>query len=248
MSAQSGHTQSDPAVVWHDIECGAYRADLPLWRELAAAHGDPILDVGAGTGRVALDLARAGWEVTALDHDPLLLSELTRRAEGRPVTTTVADARDFDLAGQFALILLPMQTIQLLGGSAGRRRFLLRARSHLRPGGVLAVALTERFDLYRSGPGQPALAPDVGRRGETIYASRPTAVRQAGNAVVIERRRETITGNGRAVAEPEVIRLERLNAEQLERQARGSGLEPVGRHTIGATDDHVGSVVVMLGG
>jgi hypothetical protein len=51
-------------VVWHDLECGAYRADLPLWRELAARarFGSPILDVGAGTGRVALDLARAGHE------------------------------------------------------------------------------------------------------------------------------------------------------------------------------------------
>ena len=39
-----------------------------------------LVDVGAGTGRVALDLVRAGWEGTALDHDPLLLSELTRNA------------------------------------------------------------------------------------------------------------------------------------------------------------------------
>ncbi len=54
MSARSGQAAADAAVVWHDIECSAYRADLPLWRELAAEYGDPILDVGAGTGRVAL--------------------------------------------------------------------------------------------------------------------------------------------------------------------------------------------------
>ena len=56
-----------PAVAWHDVECGGYRADLPLWLELAAAAGGPVLDVGAGTGRVALELARAGHDVTALD-------------------------------------------------------------------------------------------------------------------------------------------------------------------------------------
>jgi len=46
------------AVVWHDLECGAYLEDLPVWQRLAAQHGNPILDVGAGTGRVTLDLAR----------------------------------------------------------------------------------------------------------------------------------------------------------------------------------------------
>src|SRR5205814_1983430 len=38
------------AVIWHDVECGAYDGDLRLWEELAAVHGDPILELGAGTG------------------------------------------------------------------------------------------------------------------------------------------------------------------------------------------------------
>ena len=41
-------------VVWHDVECGGYDADLTLWQELAREAGGPVLDVGAGTGRVAL--------------------------------------------------------------------------------------------------------------------------------------------------------------------------------------------------
>ena len=61
------------SVIWHDLECGAYTEDLPVWRALAARHGGPVLDVGAGTGRVTLDLARAGHAVTALDTDPALL-------------------------------------------------------------------------------------------------------------------------------------------------------------------------------
>ena len=79
-----------PLVAWHDVECGGYRADLPLWRELARAEAGPVLDVGAGTGRVALDLARAGHSVTALDREPELLDALVaarcrhgRRDRGR---------------------------------------------------------------------------------------------------------------------------------------------------------------------
>ena len=55
-------------VIWHDIECGGYAADLPLWRELAAAEAGPVLDVGAGAGRVALELARHGHAVTRGDR------------------------------------------------------------------------------------------------------------------------------------------------------------------------------------
>jgi len=74
-----------PAVIWHDVECGGYAEDLELWRELAAAADGPVLDVGAGTGRVALDLGGRGFEVVALDLDADLLGALrellTRRGQ-----------------------------------------------------------------------------------------------------------------------------------------------------------------------
>ena len=68
-------------AAWHDVECGRYEADLPLWKELAEAAEHGVLDIGAGTGRVALRLADAGFDVTALDLEPELLDVLTQRAE-----------------------------------------------------------------------------------------------------------------------------------------------------------------------
>ena len=107
-------------VLWHDLECSGYDEDLPLWRALAAEAGGPVLDVGAGTGRVSLDLAAGGVAVVALDADASLLEALERRAAGLPVETVLADARDFDLGRRFSLVLVPMQTLQLLGGRSGR--------------------------------------------------------------------------------------------------------------------------------
>ena len=68
-------------MIWHDVECGSYAADLPLWRELAAAAGGPVLDVGAGTGRVSVDLHRRGYDVHALDVDPALLANVNHPAD-----------------------------------------------------------------------------------------------------------------------------------------------------------------------
>jgi SAM-dependent methyltransferase len=241
-------TLSD-ATVWHDLECGRYEADLSHWTALAGATAGPILDVGAGTGRVALHLARAGHEVTALDRDEEFLAELVRRAalQDAVVSTVVADARDFRLADSFGLILAPMQTIQLLG-PGGRAGFLRCAAEHLRPGGRLAAAITEEFDLYDGTDGDAGRLPDpdVQELEGTVYISQPTAVRQTGVAVILERRRETLGPDGRRLVQVHTERLHPLSSGQLEREAVQAGFRPSERGEIPSTSDHVGSVVVVL--
>ena len=165
------------SVIWHDLECGHYAEDLQLWRSLARDHGDPVLDIGAGTGRVTLDLAREGHRVTALDRDDELLAELARRAGDLEVRTVLADAREFELGEQFALCVVPMQTIQLLGGVEGRGRFLERAKRHLLPGGVLAIAISEALELFDVAGGAAAPLPDMCELDGVVYSSHPTAVR-----------------------------------------------------------------------
>ncbi len=238
------------AVAWHELECGRYTADLALWESLAERRAGPILEIGAGTGRVTLHLAAQGHPVTALDRDQDLLDELARRAgdSGANVTLELADARDFQLTQRFALILAPMQTIQILGGSVGRARFLACAAAHLEPGGRLAVAITERFELYDGRRGnQTALPPpDVQERSGTVYISQPTAVRRLSQAFALDRRRETLAADGERTLELHQDLLDELSAERLEREAKSAGLHAAGRVQIPATDDHVGSLVVML--
>jgi SAM-dependent methyltransferase len=234
------------SAIWHDLECGGYREDISMWRSLVGRCGGPVLDVGAGTGRVALDLARQGYEVTALDRDPVLLAELARRADGLDVTTVVADAREFDLGRRFALCLVPMQTIQLLGGADARTAFLRCARRHLAERGLLAIAISEALDIYEVRDGMPAPLPDMRELDGIVYASHPTAVRADPDGFVLERLRETISRTGERMVEHDAVHLDRLTSSQLEREARAVGLTPAGRAEISATDDYVGSSVVML--
>jgi SAM-dependent methyltransferase len=236
------------AVIWHDLECGSYIEDLRVWRALAAEHGDPVLDVGAGTGRVTLDLAARGHRVTALDRDPALIAELERRAGPPPITTFVADARELELDQRFALIVVPMQTIQLLGGEHGRQRFLVRAARHLRPRGVLAVAISEVLERFTLEDGIKPPTPDMTEIDGVVYSSQPTAVREDSQGFILERLRERIGPRGHRDETMDVIRLDRLTASALEREAVRAGLRPLGRELVPATDEYVGSVVVKLGG
>jgi SAM-dependent methyltransferase len=236
-------------VIWHDVECASYRADLPLWRELAAAERGAILDAGAGTGRVALDLAAHGHEVVALDIDAELLAELRRRATaaGLSLETVVADAGGFELPGRsFGLILAPMQTVQLLG-PAGRAGFLRAARAHLAPGGLVACALADAFEAFDERHVVLPL-PDTLVVSGVQYCSQPVAVRDEGERVAIERIRTTLDGEGRRTAAPNLIHLDRVEARRVEAEARAAGLSPLTARAIDATDDHVGSSVVMLRG
>jgi SAM-dependent methyltransferase len=229
------------AVIWHDLECGGYVEDLELWRELA---GDgPVLDLGCGTGRVALDLAEHGVPVVGLDIDEVLLEELRRRAGELPVETVRADVRDFDLGRLFPVVLAPMQTVQLLGGPDGRADFLRCARAHLEPGGIFAIAVAD--DIQTFDEVEEALPlPDVREDGGTVYFSQPVSIKDEGGRFEIQFVREVIDPHGGRTSGRSVIHLDQLDAGQLEAEA--AGFTVLDRRTVPATEAYVGSTVVML--
>ena len=240
---------STPAhVIWHDIECGAYDADLTLWRELAREAGGPVLDVGAGTGRVALRLAGEGLDVTALDRDEQLLEALSGRAEaaGLEIETVRADAAGFELPARYALIAVPMQTLQLLPGEEAREGFFASARRALMPGGLVAMAIAdalEAFDEYATLP-----APDIGEADGVQYLSQPVAVRERPGAVRIERIRQVVAPDGSRTSEDDVIELRTVSADGLAAEAGPHGLVAEPPLEVPPTLEHVGSTVVMLRG
>jgi SAM-dependent methyltransferase len=228
-------------AIWHDVENGSYAADLSLWRDLARQARGPVLDLGAGTGRVARDLQKEGYQVTALDSDGELLEVLRRRSPDVDVVT--ADARAFELADRFRLVLAPMQLVQILGGPAERAAMLERVHHHLDPGGRFAAALADPYEAVLEEDRSPPY-PDMVERDGWVFSSQPVWVREEPGRVVVERRRQAVSPDGALEEEIAPFALELLSADELETEARAAGLEPVGRHVIPETPDHIGSVVV----
>jgi SAM-dependent methyltransferase len=195
---------------------------------------------------VALDLARRGHAVVGLDSNPELVVALEQRAAGLPLMPVCADARDFALAQRwFALAIVPMQAIQLLGGAEGRAGLLRCARAHLAPGGLLAAALADALEGFDEDHVYPPL-PDVREVEGVVYASRPVAVRDDGDGVAIERIRETIARDGRRTADGNVVRLDRLDATTLAREGEAEGFTALPPRLVPATDEYVASTVVVL--
>lgn len=234
------------AVIWHDVECGAYTADLPIWRDLAQRAGGPVLELGAGTGRVALELAAHGHEVTALEADAELLAELAARAAraGLTIEALHQDARMLDIEAGFALVIAPMQFLQILGGPAARAAVLRAAARALKPGGLFATALAALDDAVPPEEAEPPL-PDVGERDGWVYSSLPLDVRPEPGGVAVERLRQVVTPAGNLSEERHTQVLASLSSEELEAEAGATGLHPEERHEIPATADHVGSEVVV---
>jgi SAM-dependent methyltransferase len=241
-----GSASSSEAAIWHDVECGAYSADLRVWDELADRCGDPILELGAGTGRLAIHLARRGHRVIGLDHDATLIAAQGERAAGLPVTPLLADARGFELPQPVALALAPMQLLQMLADRAERHACLDSLAAQLLPGGRVAAAMVEGMPEPEEGDDAP-LVPDVREVDGWVYSSLPLEAVVGPENIVVHRLRQKVSPMGELTDEPDSVTICTLTADELEAEAAEVGLVPIERIYIDATDDHVGSTVVVLG-
>ncbi len=130
----------------YDLLYGDFEADVPLYQTFAEAADGPLLEIGCGTGRLLPPLAQAGHPLTGLDlsetaltiaHDKIKAAGLTEQ-----ITLRQADMRHFDLADkQFALTLIPLNTLMHCHTTADQLATLQTIHRHLRPGGQLIIDL-----------------------------------------------------------------------------------------------------------
>ncbi|MEP0815364.1 MAG: class I SAM-dependent methyltransferase [bacterium] len=119
----------------YESDYSDYKDDLPLLSELAAAAGGPVLELGAGTGRVAIHLARRGIQVAALESSDGMIELFERKLASEDVAVrnnvriVRGDMRTASFPSRFPLILAPFNFLQLITGRA-ERVALLRQCHH----------------------------------------------------------------------------------------------------------------------
>ncbi|HET9852519.1 MAG TPA: class I SAM-dependent methyltransferase [Candidatus Limnocylindrales bacterium] len=154
--------------------------DVAFFRRLAETAGGPVLEIGSGTGRVAIQLAEAGFDVVGIDRSTAML----RVAEGRRaslapevagrLTFLVGDMTALDLGRPFGLIVAPSRVFQFALTSEAQRAALRAMKAHLRVDGRLVLDL---FDPAFEYIGPDAIFP--ARSGEVVHP-------RTGNVVVWE--------------------------------------------------------------
>jgi SAM-dependent methyltransferase len=131
----------------YDVDLAEDPGDVNLYLALAGRTGGPVLEIASGSGRVAVPLAEAGYEVTAVDIDPAMLARAEKAIAGADpavrsrVELVEADLVDLSLTGgpRFRLAILALNSILLLATRDRQRDALQTMARNLAPGGIAVV-------------------------------------------------------------------------------------------------------------
>jgi len=181
--------------------------------------GGPLLELGVGSGRLALPLAARGVAVHGIDSSPAMVERLRAKPGGDGVHVTVGDMADLALPDPppFAVVLVAFNTFFNLGTDAAQRRCLARVADLLRPGGA--------FLLEAFVPAEPG-------RDEVTGSVEPRRI--TADEVVLavsqhDRAAQTITGQHVHLTEQGITlrpwHLRYASPAQLDEMAASAGLE-----------------------
>lgn len=139
---------------YYDSEHDDKTEDFEFYREVADDTGGPILIVGAGTGRIMLNLAEMGHEVHGIEQENAMLERATQHRDAAPkdiqqrVRFIHGDALTVDLEQQYRMVAIPYNTLMHFHSQEAHLGLLRRCREWLAPGGVLAIDLPNAADAY----------------------------------------------------------------------------------------------------
>ncbi len=157
--------------LWADIYDTVYsyvRSDIPFYTQQAVESGGPVLELGVGTGRIAVPTAQLGIDVVGIDTSEAMLSKARNklsalRSESGAVELVAADMRDFDLRDtrgkrrEFPLVTIPFRGFLALMTVEDQVSALRRIRRHLKPDGKLV------FNIFVPDPNMALEQSDIPR-------------------------------------------------------------------------------------
>lgn len=177
---------------YYDLIHAELREDLPYWVALGRGAAGTVLELGCGSGRVLLPLARAGIHVTGLDNAPEMLALAQELCANEPesvaarITLVEADMTAFSLSERFALTIVAHNTFSHLPHDS-MARCLRAARRHLIPGGRLVLDLPNPLALAAAELGAEQLVAEA------------TFVDEATGDQVVQAARSSLDSDGRCL-------------------------------------------------
>ena len=210
----------DQLARYYDLSHDRLTEDIPYLLQQAAETGGPVLEIGCGSGRLLLPLARAGYDVTGVDVSPEMLARAEARLAAEPadvrrrVRLLAGDARTLQLPGNetFGLIFFGYNTFMHLDEAAAGAA-LKRLRPMLRPGGrlLIDVAGPLMLSLAADDPGKvrnsTLVFDDTGHRVARYDKVHLFDVRVVGSAEQYAESATIAPGNRYMVAETPLGRL-----------------------------------------
>ncbi|HEY3255846.1 MAG TPA: class I SAM-dependent methyltransferase, partial [Polyangiaceae bacterium] len=150
----------DFGLLYDSVPLYAQRQDIGFYAGEAKAARGPVLELGCGTGRILLPIARAGSVITGIDSSRAMLERCRARLQGEPsdlqarVTLEQRDVRDFDLHAKFALIIAPFRVLQHMTTEPDQLSLLATVSRHLATGGRFVFdVFNPRFDILVGADG-----------------------------------------------------------------------------------------------
>lgn len=151
----------DPLADLYDLEYD-HDYDLPLWLALAEREDGPVVEWGAGTGRLAIPLAEAGHDVTAVEVSENMLAKGRERSAA--IEWVRGDMRSVTLGRGYELAVCAFNSFLCLLGVDDALAFLRNAREYLKPGGLLGIEVSAFSpEELAEEPGGPTLRHDFSR-------------------------------------------------------------------------------------
>jgi SAM-dependent methyltransferase len=135
-----------PIAGVYDFSYADFTEDIDFYENLARAVDGPLLELGAGSGRVAIPLAQAGYAVVGIDTSASMLAQAERNLEGArlekgSLQLVDADMTSFDLRRRFGMVFVAANTFQHLLTTRDQQACLKCAAAHLLPGGIFAMSV-----------------------------------------------------------------------------------------------------------
>lgn len=219
----------------YDLDLVADPGDLDLYLALARRSDGPILELAAGTGRLAVPLAVADHRVTGVDVDPAMLERARIRAAAAGVPAgrlelVEADARSvrLDDAGTFRLAFIALNSILLLPTRADQAQVVRTMAAHLAPGGtaVIDAWLPDADDLARfDGRVMLEYVRDDPETGRSVTKTAAAVHDAATQTVVLAVTYDAAAPGGPVTRWQRRDRLRLVTADELDAFAEAAGLE-----------------------